>query len=109
MVLEEWICVCVKGSLSAMRRDGGDKEQLQEKDGGWGPGRGVGRVGGQEVDGEIKRHGSQDALQAWAAGRWRHLLWGDEGQLNAPLKVTRAFPATVTEPLAEQASWWWEL
>lgn len=36
-------------------------------------------------------------------------LWGDEGQLNAPLKVTRAFPATVTEPLAEQASWWWEL
>jgi hypothetical protein len=47
-----------------MRADGGDRVE----------GRGLGVEGGgqrvdeQEVDEETKRPGSQDALQAWAAG-----------------------------------------
>lgn len=57
----------VKGSLSTMRRDGVDRDQFQENDGGV---RSAGEVGGgweldrQEVDEEIKRHGFQDAMQA---------------------------------------------
>lgn len=49
---------CVKGSLSAMRRDGTDKDQLQEKGGGVSSGDGGRRLDEEKVDEEIKRHGS---------------------------------------------------
>lgn len=55
----------VKGSLST--REGIDRNQFQEKDGGvrsaggWGGGW---ELDGQEVDEEMKRRGFQDATQA---------------------------------------------
>lgn len=57
----------VKGSLSTMRRDGVDREQFQEKDGGVrsaGGWSGGWELDGQEVDEKIKRHDFQDTMQA---------------------------------------------